>query len=210
MMEPRVEDGLVVGTGSDKYQTRNPVARYVIDQLLNTVADFAHAVEPQSILEVGCGEGNITRLLLQRTPARVHATDISQTLVDEAQSTIGDSERARFSQLDVYSLDAEQLSSDLVVCCEVLEHLVDPAEGLRRLARAAKSHAVLSVPREPHFRLLNFLRGQHFSQFGNAPGHVQHWSSRGFIRFVETEFDIVQVKKLLPWTVILASPKRSV
>ena len=77
------------------------------------------------------------------------------------------------------------------------------------LAQAAQRHAVLSVPREPNFRVLNFLRGQHFKDFGNAPGHVQHWSAGSFLRFVETEFEILQVKKLLPWTVVLASPRQS-
>jgi hypothetical protein len=55
--------------------------------------------------------------------------------------------------------------------------------------------------------MLNFVRGQHFSSWGNAPGHVQHWSTKSFLRFLEPEFEVLQVKALLPWTVVLVRPK---
>lgn len=209
MQSPRVENGTVVGTGSNKYQTRNPIARAAIAQLLDTIAELVASCESSSVLEVGCGEGNVTRILLERTEARVHATDLSLTLVEEVRRDFGDSPRLSLEQVNIYDLVEPRFRSDLVVCCEVLEHLERPEEGLRRLAENCKDFAVLSVPREPNFRILNFLRGQHFSAFGNAPGHVQHWSARSFARFVETEFELLQVKPLLPWTVVLARPRSS-
>ena len=207
MNEPRVEDGIVVGTGSNKYETKNPIARAAIGQLLNTVSDFASQCQPDSILEVGCGEGHVTERLLANTGASVHATDLSQALVDETSERFAGNDRLKTSQLNIHELAGDQYRSDLVVCCEVLEHLDQPEDGLARLARMSKQFAVLSVPREPNFRILNFLRGQHFSDFGNAPGHVQHWSARSFTRFVETRFEVLKVKALLPWTVVLAKPR---
>ncbi|MCP4951970.1 MAG: class I SAM-dependent methyltransferase [Proteobacteria bacterium] len=207
MQSPRIENGIVVGTGSNKYQSKNPVARFALSQLLDTVMQFTSSCSPSSILEVGCGEGHVTERLLAGTKANVQATELSDFLVNETALRLGEQPRLTISQLDIYDLEGEQYRSDVVVCCEVLEHLERPEEGLRRLAQATKGFVVLSVPREPNFRILNFLRGQHFTSFGNAPGHVQHWSARSFVRFLEPEFEVLQIKALLPWTVVLARPK---
>ena len=207
MKQPRIENGIVVGTASNKYETKNPIARYAIAQLLDSVAGFVSSTQPSTILELGCGEGRVTERMLAATDAYVHATDLSSALAAEARARLGEHPRANFSQLNIYDLEPGLHQSDVVVCCEVLEHLEHPEGGLRLIAAATKKAAVLSVPREPNFRVLNFLRGQHFADFGNAPGHVQHWSSRAFQKFVEAEFTILKVKTLLPWTVILAQPK---
>jgi 2-polyprenyl-3-methyl-5-hydroxy-6-metoxy-1,4-benzoquinol methylase len=207
MQSPRIENGVVVGTGSNKYQSRNPIARYAISQLLGTIEQFARFCEPTSVLEVGCGEGHVTGRLLAATTANIQATDLSESLVRDAAQNLGINPRVNFSQLNIYDLEGERYNSELVVCCEVLEHLERPEEGLRRLAAVAGKFAVLSVPREPNFRILNFLRGQHLVSLGNAPGHVQHWSARSFLKFLAPEFEVLQVKALLPWTVVLARPK---
>jgi ubiquinone/menaquinone biosynthesis C-methylase UbiE len=195
MQSPRLENGIVVGTGSDKYQSKNPIEQ------------FASFCAPSSILEVGCGEGHVTRRLLAATTANIQATDLSESLVRDAAQNLGINPRVNFSQLNIYDLQGDRYKSDLVVCCEVLEHLDRPEEGLRRIAAVAGKFAILSVPREPNFRILNFLRGQHFAALGNAPGHVKHWSARSFIKFLAPEFEVLQVRALLPWTVVLARPK---
>ena len=51
--------------------------------------------------------------------------------------------------------------------------------SLAEIRRVTTSHALLSVPREPIWRMLNFLRGKYWSSGGNTPGHLQHWSRRG-------------------------------
>ena len=42
-----------------------------------------------------------------------------------------------------------------------------------------------------------------WSDWGNTPDHRNHWSSRGFRRFVSTRFDVVQLLAPPPWTVVL-------
>jgi hypothetical protein len=92
---------------------------------------------------------------------------------------------------------------DLVVCCEVMEHLEEPSKALSALAAMRGELYLFSVPREPIWRILNMARGAYLSDFGNSPGHLQHWSRRGFIRFLKEEFDLVEVRSPLPWTAIL-------
>jgi hypothetical protein len=125
-----------------------------------------------------------------------------------ARSRVG-TERTEFRKQSIYDLDPERDAAPLVVCCEVLEHLEQPEVGLRRLAAVAAPYALLSVPREPLFRTLNFLRGAHVKDFGNSPGHLQHWSKRAFVRFTARELQAMEVRSPLPWTLLLARSRRN-
>ena len=51
---PLVEDGLVVGTGSDKYASKNPIAQYLLRQFDSSIAELLVMAKPDTIFEVGC------------------------------------------------------------------------------------------------------------------------------------------------------------
>jgi SAM-dependent methyltransferase len=114
--------------------------------------------------------------------------------------------------LPMFFGDAKRLpfaddSIDLVVGLEVLEHVPGPADALREIARVCRGTAVLSVPREPIWRAGNMARGRYLRDLGNTPGHVNHWSSRAFTRFVGTRFDVDDARRPLPWTMLRATPR---
>lgn len=203
MKPPLIENGVVVGTGSDKFQQKNPVVRWALRNFDRAIVELATRQSTSRILEVGCGEGHVTNLLVESTRAEIVAFDISQRVLDMAKRAVC-SDRVAFGLKNILDLDPERDRAPLVVCCEVLEHLQCPEVGLRHLAEVADPYAVLSVPREPLFRTLNLLRGAHVRSFGNSPGHLQHWSARGFLRFVRRDFEILEVRTPLPWTVVLA------
>src|SRR5690606_21374663 len=112
-----------------------------------------------------------------------------------------------FKARSIYDLAEGIDSADLVVGCEVLEHLEDPEAGLRALQRVAGRHVIVSVPREPLWCALNMARGKYLAHGGNTPGHVQHWSSRGFVELVSRYFEVIATKKPLPWTMLLCRPR---
>jgi hypothetical protein len=62
---------------------------------------------------------------------------------------------------------------------------------------------ILSVPREPLWRLLNIARGHYMCSFGNTPGHLQHWSASRFRSLVGRHAEIVESRTPLPWTMLL-------
>jgi hypothetical protein len=105
---------------------------------------------------------------------------------------------------DARELAADGRSFDLVMMLEVLEHIPEPAQMLPILERLTQRYLLLSVPWEPFFRGLNFLRGKHVRDFGNDPEHVNHWGRRAFLRFVEGRFRVVEVPMVFPWTMVLA------
>ncbi len=202
---PLVENGIVVGTSSDRHSSKNPVIQFIQGLFDQSISTLTQSVKADKILEVGCGEGHVTQILLDNSDANIHAMDISQTIIDIARQNI-DSQRVTFEQRNIYDLESVE-AADLVVCCEVLEHIDDPEKGLKLLAEKAKPYALVSVPREPLWCFLNMARGTYFSDFGNSPGHIQHWSQKAFISFVEKEFEVVKLKAPIPWTVLLLKVK---
>jgi hypothetical protein len=76
----------------------------------------------------------------------------------------------------------------------VLEHLPDTPGALSVLRRLARPYLIVSVPREPLWRALNIARGQYWSDLGNTPGHLQHWSTRRFTALNARQFDVVEVR----------------
>lgn len=202
-----VEDGIVVGNTLDKGQVANPLAKKMVANFDKTLTDLITTLDVASVLEVGCGEGRVTKIILENTDASVHGVDISDTVVEKARANVT-SVRASFDKRSIYELEQAAHRSELVVCCEVMEHLYDPDRGLHRLAEVAAPYCLLSVPWEPLWRCLNMARGAYLTALGNTPGHVQHWSKRSFLKFVSQQFEILEVRSPFPWTMILCRCKQ--
>jgi 2-polyprenyl-3-methyl-5-hydroxy-6-metoxy-1,4-benzoquinol methylase len=202
-----LEDGLVVGNSYDKYGSKNPIVRWMMKGFDDSLAELVTAAAPRSIHEVGCGEGYWTLRWLE-AGIEARGCDVSHTAVGLARRNAAERglDPAKFETRSIYDLEAGRDGADLVVCCEVLEHLDDPERGLQALKRIVGRRLILSVPREPIWCALNLARGKYLSQGGNTPGHVQHWSRRGFVRLIAGHFQIDRVLSPLPWTMLSCRP----
>jgi ubiquinone/menaquinone biosynthesis C-methylase UbiE len=105
---------------------------------------------------------------------------------------------------DVTRLPFPDASVDLVVGLEVLEHVPDPRQAVAEIGRVAAGHVIVSVPREPIWRVGNMARGRYLRDLGNTPGHVNHWSARSFERFIGETLPVEQAWRPLPWTMVRA------
>lgn len=205
--DPIIEDGILAGNLYPKYSTKNPIFRHLVDSFLSRIDRLVLTIDPPDIHEVGCGEGHlISRYSGQNK--KLMASDFSEQVIALAR------ELATSKGLDIdfrvksiYSLLPEQDSATLVICSEVLEHLENPDQALQVLAGIARPYLLASVPREPVWRALNMARGKYLGDLGNTPGHLQHWSRAGFLKFLGQHFDILQVATPLPWTIVLARVK---
>lgn len=202
------ENGIVVGNVTKKQTVRNPLARLLVKGFDDRVGAILTRLAPERILEVGCGEGAVVNLALENTSAKIVATDISVKVIGEARESISD-ERVVFETVSIYDIpETEEHQADLVVCCEVLEHLESPLDGLRKLHALTTSRCILSVPREPIWRMLNIARGAYISDLGNTPGHIQHWNKTEFIKFVSSQFTVEEVYAPLPWTIVVCKKSK--
>lgn len=201
------EAGTVVGNLYDKYGTRNPIARALMRGFAQSLDELVAAAAPRGIHEVGCGEGYwVIRWLEAGIDAR--GSDFSGKVIEMARDNAlkRGLDSSRFTPCSIYDLDPDRDRADLVICCEVLEHLERPHEALRVLQRITASHLILSVPREPLWRVLNMARGKYLGQLGNTPGHLRNWSRRGFVAMVSGYFEVLAIRTPVPWTMLLCRP----
>ncbi|GHC68072.1 class I SAM-dependent methyltransferase [Limoniibacter endophyticus] len=206
----RSEEGVVIGNTFDKYGSNNPLVKWMMAGFDGALSDFVSEAAPQTIHEVGCGEGYWAMTWAQRG-TQVKGTDFSSDVIEMARGNA----KARgldpkmFEVRSIYDVDSIADSADLVVCCEVMEHVDDPDRALQALQKIVRKDLIISVPREPLWRLLNMARGKYLSDFGNTPGHINHWSTRGIQRLASRYFDVVSVKTPLPWTMVHCRPQKS-
>ena len=192
------------GNHFDKYSSRNPAVRFLTRRFCSAVQELAKSTGVKEVHEVGCGDGHLTRLFASGG-FLAFGSDRCPEIISWAEAeTERNGGRARFLHSELGDLSPEKGAAPLILCCEVLEHLEDPDAALRKLAELARPFVILSVPSEPLWRFLNFGTGRYMRRFGNTPGHLQHWSPHEFIRTVERHFDVLEVRKPLPWTVVLA------
>lgn len=191
------------GNTFDKYGSSNPVIRRLMSGFTAGVDELLSVAAPGSALDVGCGEGILTERWARRLPStRVVGLDLPDPRL-QAQWTGRRAPNLEFTTGTGDSLPFSDNEFDLVAAIEALEHVPDPARTLDEMARVAGRHLLVSVPREPLWRVLNLVRGAYVTQIGNTPGHLHHWSRHGLIRLLEGYGKIVELRSPPPWTVAL-------
>jgi 2-polyprenyl-3-methyl-5-hydroxy-6-metoxy-1,4-benzoquinol methylase len=191
------------GNTFDKYGSSSPVVRRLMSGFERSLSDLIAQADPESILDVGCGEGVLTSRWAQRLGA---GTVVGLDLADpelEAQWRARRSANLRFVAGRADELPFGRGEFDLVAAIETLEHVPDPERALAEMARVAARHLVVSVPREPAWRVLNVARGAYVRRLGNTPGHVNHWSRRGVKRLLAGHGELVELRAPFPWTMAL-------
>jgi len=71
----------------------------------------------------------------------------------------------------------------------------------------ASRYCIVSVPIEPLWRMMNIVRGAYLRDFGNTPGHVQHWAPTRFRKLLAQRFDVLQHSHPIPWQMYLCKRK---
>jgi 2-polyprenyl-3-methyl-5-hydroxy-6-metoxy-1,4-benzoquinol methylase len=191
------------GNTFDKYGSSNPVVRRLMAGFHGTLDELWSRAAPQSVLDVGCGEGVLTVDWAERLgDGRVVGIDL-----DDPKLCAEWDKRSR-PNLEFRAEEATRLSFadsefDLAAAIEVLEHVPEPEATVAEMARVARRHLLVSVPREPLWRALNVVRGAYLRDLGNTPGHVNHWSKRSFMSLLARHGTVEEARSPFPWTMLL-------
>lgn len=164
----------------------NPAAIHRRRQVVRAAARSAPGA--RTILDVGCGQGVLVRLLAEQFPsAEIRGCDVSeQSIIDS---------RRHNPTFDLFTVDlvADDFETkharvigknDLVVCSEVVEHIAEAPLAVKRLRMltAPGGTIIVTVP------------GGRMSRFDKAIGHQRHYTT-SMLRdlLVDADLDVVSV-----------------
>ena len=188
------------GNYYDKYASANIIESKMMDNFFKKLAECLDGISFHKVIECGMGEGNVAHYVKQRYHCEICGGDIGEDVVEIAKQKYPDIPARVMS---IYDTQEKEGAYDLVLCCEVMEHLDEYRKGLEELLRISGRYVLISVPREPLWRFLNMCRFKYIKDWGNTPGHVNHWSKRSLLKLLSQYGTVVQVKSPLPWTMVL-------
>lgn len=99
-----------------------------------------------TVADVGCGGGQVARLLAERDPAcHVVGVDLSASMVRRAARQAGDLPNLAFRQGDAMDLPLGDGSADLVVSVASIKHWPDRLQGLQQIHRVLRPGGALCI-----------------------------------------------------------------
>ncbi len=182
--------------------TKNPLVNALLNRFMQKVKGCIEDFVPQSVLDVGCGDGSALHYLSDAIPQDYLGIDMDEDAL--ALCRVRHPFRC-FQSGNIFALPMEDGSHHIALCLEVLEHLEDPECAVRELLRVVDRGLVLSVPWEPWFQLGNLARGKHIFALGNHPEHIHHWTPSSFGRFLHEIEPSARIKFHNAWPWIIAS-----
>jgi SAM-dependent methyltransferase len=132
------------------------------------VADLCARERPRTVVDVGCGAGNLLQALVERAaPERVVGIDYAGAGIRRARQLVPSAE---FHAVSLYEF-APHETFELVLCTEVLEHLSEPQWAMELLVRlcAVGGVIVITVPD---------------GAVDDWPGHRNFWSEQELVDFL--------------------------
>jgi SAM-dependent methyltransferase len=112
--------------------TGKPISR---DRLFRGTR-WPERLDGERVLEVGCGAGRFTEVLLD-AGAEVWAVDASSA-VDAARANLGAHPRVHLAQADLFDLPFAPGSFDRILCFGVLQHTPDPRAAFLAVCEQAR------------------------------------------------------------------------
>ena len=105
-----------------------------------------HLTRSDVLLDVGCGPGTLTADLAGQV-ASVHALEQTEAALDLARAEVARRGLANvsFTSGDVHRLDLPDDRFDVVHAHQVLQHVADPVQALREMARVCRPGGLVAV-----------------------------------------------------------------
>lgn len=177
------------------YNSKNPFIQILARLFLKNISCLLYSLKTETILDIGCGEGDIMyRLKLKKTVG-----------IDNDKIRIHFAKRCGCHCIvgDIYSLPIQGKAFKIIIATEILEHLDNYNKALNEIRKVCQQCCLISVPYEPFFQVGNFLRGKHLRRLGKTPAHVNFWRKQEIVKILKAHFKIVQFRLSFPWLLFL-------
>jgi ubiquinone/menaquinone biosynthesis C-methylase UbiE len=190
-----------------EYDTANPAIKMLINNFYTKIEEIIISLNNcNTFFEVGCGAGESSRRIHKMLPAgkTIEVSDFDNRYVELLNEKKMPFKVTRES---IYDIQKPDNSYDCVICLEVMEHLEDPEKAIKELFRVASKTVIISVPNEPIWRIANMARLKYLKDFGNTPGHINHFNSGSLKRLAEKYVTKAETYKSFPWLILHATKK---
>jgi SAM-dependent methyltransferase len=147
-------------------------------------------LDESRVLDVGCGPPLKLAELIGDLTTHVQLIDQPNT-ADLAASIMPE---ARFAQADLETIDLDLgCRFDIVICADVIEHLLDPDPCIGFIRRHLKpsGRLFISTPERDVLQGRGCMHSPH-------PMHVREWNRREFAQLLESRCFAVEKQLLLP------------
>ena len=173
--------------------------QWFIRRFINRICYHVDHFRPERVVDIGCGEGIVAGALQENNlPFEYYGIDINKQSIETAKRL---SPSLFFETANFLTMNPKIGWADVVLCLEVLEHLKNPVEALRRLLEWSNNVIIVSVPWEPYFSIGNFCRGLYMNRFGNHPEHVQ-WFRKGAFKVLLSQVSSnFLITTCFPWLI---------
>jgi len=121
------------------------------------VLEYLGSVSGMRVLEVSCGRGGFSNFLASKG-ALVCAVDFAGSALriarEKANKAGTRNGKVLLSQTDAHYLPFAERAFDLVISCESIEHLVDPQQAVREMARVCRKDGLLYLTTPNYLNLM--------------------------------------------------------
>jgi 2-polyprenyl-3-methyl-5-hydroxy-6-metoxy-1,4-benzoquinol methylase len=147
-----------------------------------------HRSGPGRVLDVGCAAGFFLAVMVEQG-WQTTGIEISAPMVAYAQDTL---KLPDIRRGDLLTVDVAPASYDVVTLWDVVEHLEEPREHLRRAARALKADGLLVLETQNVASRFARLLGRKWQHYKHEE-HLYHFDPRSLARLLdETGFTILE------------------
>lgn len=166
------------------HEQSHPLIRWIERQRVHAIVRLLRLKGNETVLEVGCGAGNVLAALPLTT--RPVGIDLSAVLTVESRERLA-SRNGMITQADAEYIPFPDNTFSRIICTEVLEHVQHPEAVLAEIARVALPDAIIvvSIPNE---KIISFLR--------RVTGGVRAlWRTGGSDEWHLHEFDLAYLRQ---------------
>ena len=132
------------------------------EEIVNRISE----IQPENILDLGCGNGNVLAALAKCTTYKLFGLDLSENMISEAKKRLNDDVELKIG--DSENLPYEDNKFDVIICNASFHHYIHPKKVLNEIKRVLAPNGILILgdPTFPCDWLLKIIN--HFLPMSNS------------------------------------------